>query len=165
MISDADALLSYLADLVEEIERFAVTVLPPNDAPRIELGREPDGSLVIDLECQPPASRRSARIDMVLFERWRPLASDRLERSDYAFELRDHERSYRRAFHRHDAASFVAAFDVATHEHCEPTLGHVLCEHYGGEPVADAIDGFRRLYALWLANGVPDCGALPCLDR
>lgn len=165
MISDADGLLTYLADLVEDIERFAVVVLPPNDADRIELGREPDGSLVIDLDCRPPTDRRSAPIEVEVFERWRPLAGDRYERSEYKFEIRDRELGYRRAFHRHDPASFVAAFDVATHEHCEATLGVVRCEHYAGDPVVDAFDGFRRVYETWLSNENPDCAALPCLDR
>jgi hypothetical protein len=165
LIADGDALLTYLADLVEEVERFAVTVLPPNDAPAIELGREDDGSLVIDFECRPPIGRRSAPVDMELFERWRPVAADRYERSEYRFELRDHEHSYRRAFHRHDVDTFVTAFDVATHEHCEATLGHVACAHYAGDPVTDAFDGFRRVYELWLSDETPDCAALTCLHR
>jgi hypothetical protein len=163
LIASADALLTYLADLVERIERLAVTVLPPNDADAIELGQEDDGSLVVDLECQPPAAPHSARVDMEIFERWRPIAQGRYERADYKFEMRHHERDYRRAFHRHDADRFVAAYDVATHEHCEATLGYATCEHYTGDPVVDATDGFERLYELWLSDEKPDCSALPCL--
>ena len=163
MIATSDELLTYLADLVEEIERLAVTVLPPNAGDAIELGREPDGSLVIDLECRPPASRRSAPIDMEVFERWRSIGQDVYERSDYKFELRHRGLDYRRAFHRHDAEHFLDAYDVAMHEHCEATLGHVVCGHHGGEPVADAHDGFERIYDAWLANTKPNCNALPCL--
>jgi hypothetical protein len=32
-----------------------------------------------------------------------------------------------------------------------------------GQPVADAFDGFRRLYDTWLSNGRPDCSELRCL--
>jgi len=163
LIATADALLAYLADLVEEIERFGVTVLPPNDSDEIELGREDDGALVIDLECKPPLARRSADVRMEVFERWRSTGSDRYERVDYTFEIRHHELQYRRAFHRHDVGHFLRAFDVATHEHCEATIGVALCDHYFGEPVVDAEEGFMRLYELWLSDEKPDCSALPCL--
>ncbi len=79
------------------------------------------------------------------------------------YEIRHHELGYRRAFHRHDAERFLRAFDVATHEHCEATLGHAACSHYFGDPVVDATDGFRRIYELWLTDEKPDCSILPCL--
>lgn len=163
MIASADALLTSLADLVEEIERLGLTLLPPNDADEIELGREDDGALVIDLECRPPLSRRSADVRMEIFERWRTTRGDRYERVDYSFEIRHGELGYRRAFHRHDVGRFLRAFDVATHEHCEATLGVAACPHYFGEPVGDARDGFMRLYELWLSDAQPDCSTLRCL--
>jgi hypothetical protein len=163
LIATEDALLTYFADLVETIERFAVTVLPPNDADEISLGREDDGALVVDLECRPPVSRRSANVRINIFERWRPGLRDRYERVDYKFEILHDERQYRRAFHRHDAEQFLHAFDVATHEDCEATLGVAVCNHYFGEPVVDAEDGFMRLYELWLSDEKPDCSGLPCL--
>ena len=163
MIASAGALLAYLADLVEQIERLAVTVLPPNDADEIELGREDDGSLVIDLECRPPLPRRSAEVEIDVFERWRPIEHDRYERVDFKFEIRHHGLGYRRAFHRHDAEHFLRAFDVATHEHCEVPLGSAACRHYFGDPVVDASDGFRRVYGLWLTDETPDCSSLRCL--
>jgi hypothetical protein len=164
LIATKDDLLTYLADLVGEIERFAVTVQPPNDRHDIELGREEDGSLVVDLECRPPHPRRSADVLMEIFERWRPLGAGRYDRVDYKFELRHGELNYRRAFHRHDSEHFLRAYDVVTHEHCEATMGVVVCSHYHGEPVADATQGFNRLYELWLADEKPDCSALLCLD-
>ena len=163
MIATENALLTYVADLVDAIERLAVTVLPPNDADEISLGREADGALVIDLECRPPMSHRSADVHMDIFERWRPGVGNRYERVDYKFEIRHDERQYRRAFHRHHVEQFLQAFDVATHEHCEATLGVAVCSHYFGEPVADAEEGFMRLYELWLSDEKPDCSALPCL--
>ncbi len=163
MIASGDALLSYFADLVEEIERLGVMVLPPNDSDEVSLRREGDSALVIDLECRPPLSRGSADVLMKVAERWRPTGDDRFERVDYKFEIRHDELQYRRAFHRHDVEHFLRAFDVATHEHCEATLGVVSCSHYFGEPVIDAEAGFMRLYELWLSDEKPDCSALPCL--
>lgn len=163
MIATEDALLSYFADLIEQIERFAVTVLPPNDSDDISLGREGDGALVIDLECRPPLSRRSADVLMEVAERWRPTGDDRFERVDYKFEIRHDELKYRRAFHRHDVQHFLRAYDVATHEHCEATIGVVSCRHYFGEPIIDAEAGFMRLYELWLSDEKPDCSMLPSL--
>ena len=163
MIASEDELLTYLADLIIEIERFAVTVLPPNDGDEVALGRQDDGSLVVDLECRPPLARRSADVAMEIYERWTPDGRGRYERADYAFELRHGELGYRRAFHRHGAEHFLRAHQVATHEHCEEAMGNVVCEHYFGEPVGDAFDGFNRLYDLWLSGDRPDCPALRCL--
>jgi hypothetical protein len=164
LIGTEDALLTYLADLVEEIERFAISVLPPNDSDEISLGREDDGALVIDLECRPPQSPRSADVLMEVFERWRPTGIDRYERVDYKFEIRHHDLRYRRAFHRHDAEHFLRAYDVATHEHCEATIGVVMCGHYFDAPVIEAKQGFMRLFELWLSDEIPDCSALRCLS-
>lgn len=165
MIASADALLTYLADLIEEMERLAVTILPPNDADDVQLGEEEDGSLVIDLACRPPLDRRSADVEIETFERWRQTSRGRFERAEYAFEIRHHELGYRRAYHRHDTDRFLRAFDVATHEHCEAALGYPTCDHHFGDPVADARDGFRRLYGLWLTDEKPDCSKLTCLER
>jgi hypothetical protein len=54
-------------------------------------------------------------------------------------------------------------FGVATHEHCEATMGVAVCGHYYGGPLADAFEGFRRLYDTWLTDQGPDCLALICL--
>jgi hypothetical protein len=162
-LASADDLLTYLADLVEELERYAVTLLPPDDGGEITLGQEPDGSLVIDLEGRLPASRRSGNVDLELFERWRPVVRGEWACVEYRYELRHHESGYRRAFHRHDVGAFVQAFGVATHEHCEATMGVEVCGHYFGRPVGDAFDAFDRLYGLWITGQKPDCAALTCL--
>lgn len=160
----ADELLTYLADLLEHLDRFAGTLLPPDNGDHITLGQEPDGSLVIDLRARLPASRRSNDVDLSIFERWRPMGRDPWELAEYAYELLDHEAGYRRAFHRHDVEAFVRAHGRATHEHCEATLGLVTCGHYAGDPVTDAFDGFERLYEIWLTGERPDCAALTCLE-
>ncbi len=162
-VASESELLTYLADLVQELERYAVTLLPPDDGDVITLGQAGDGSLVVDLEGRLPASGRSKDVDIGLFERWRLVGADQWACVEYRYELRHHEIGYRRAFHRHDEEYFVRMYGVATHEHCEATIGVEACGHYYGPPVADAFDGFRRLYGTWLADGKPDCLALDCL--
>jgi hypothetical protein len=162
-LASKDDLLSYLADLIEEVERFAVTVLPPADGDEVVLGEEAGGSLVIDIGGRLPVSRSSRSVDLDLFERWQPSGPDRWACVEYRYELRHHELGYRRAFHRHDVDACVSAFGVATHEHCESTMGVAVCGHYFGRPVRDASDGFRRLYDTWLAGRKVDCSPLTCL--
>jgi hypothetical protein len=162
-LASTNELLGYLADLVEELERYAVTLLPPGDADEITLGREPDGSLVVDLEGRLPMSRRSRDVELSLFERWELTGRDQWACVEYAYEFRHHEIGYRRALHRHDEDYFVRMYGVATHEHCEATMGVEVCRHYYGHPVADAFDGFRRLYDTWLTDQKPGCLALTCL--
>ena len=161
--TSTDGLLTYLADLIETAERFGATVLPPHDAD--DVGWERDGDdLVLDLATRLPADSRSRVIDLAIQERWSPSSRDSWSLVEYAYELRHNELDYRRALHRHDVDYFVRTRDVAVHEHCEATMGHVDCSHDSGEPVSGAIDGFRRLYDLWLSNAKPDCLHLHCLD-
>ena len=62
------------------------------------------------------------------------------------------------------STDFVRKYDVATHQHCEATMGRPVCGHYSGLSVNGAIDGFLRLYAQWIAGSKPDCSRLSCLD-
>lgn len=162
-LASANELLAYLADLVEELERYAVALLPPGDSDEITLGQDLDGNLVIDLEARLPTPRRSRDVELELFERWHLTGPDQWACAEYQYELRHHELGYGRAFHRHDEDYFVRMHGVATHEHCEATMGVDVCGHYCGQPVGDAFDGFRRLYATWLTDQKPDCLALTCL--
>lgn len=161
--ANRDALLVYVADLVERLDSFAMTLLPPDDADTVTLGLESDGSLVVDLQWRFPSAPRAQDTDLEIFERWAPAGTRRWVRSEYRYELRHHELQYRRAYHRHHEAFFVAAHDVVTHEHCESTLGVATCDHYAGDPVRDALDGAERLYGLWLTGARPDCSTLRCL--
>ena len=163
-LASTQELLAYLADLVEELERYALTLLPPADSDEIALGQDPDGCLVVDLEARLPVSRRSKDVDLELLERWQPTGREQWSCVEYKYELQHRELGYRRAFHRHDQDHFVRVYGVATHEHCEATMGVTLCGRYYGRPVTDAFDGFRRLYDLWLMDQKPDCLALTCLD-
>lgn len=162
-LASTNDLLAYLADLIVELERYAVTLLPPDDSDEITLGQEPDGSTVIDLEGRLPNSRRSKDVGLDLFERWQRFGGNEWLCVEYRYELRNHQIGYRRAFHRHDEEYFVRMYGVATHEHCEATMGVEVCGHYSGQPVSDAFDAFRRLYDTWLTDRRPDCLALNCL--
>lgn len=162
-LASASDLITYVADLVEELNRYAVTLLPPNDSDEIELGDVGDGSLIVELAGQLPASPRSKNVDLELFERWREIEGA-WTCVEYTYELRHHALAYRRAFHRHHEEDFVRLRGVATHEHCEATMGVEVCGHYAGQPVLGAFDAFRRLYDVWLLDDKPDCRALVCLD-
>lgn len=156
-------LLGYFADVIERAERFGATVLPPND--RDEVAWERDGDhLVMNIGIRPAIGRRSRLVEIVLQEQWRALGGDRWRYVEYNYELRNHELDYRRALHCHAVEYFVRTHGVATHEHCEAFMGQELCSHYAGVPVEGALDGFSRLYDVWLTGSKPDCSALRCLD-
>lgn len=161
-LASANDLITYFADLVEHLERYAITLLPPNDRDEITLGDAGDGSLIVHVEGRLPVSPRSKSVDLELFERWREI--DQWVCVEYRYELKHHELAYRRAFHRHHVEDFVRLRGVATHEHCEAAMGVEACGHYAGQPVLGAFDAFRRLYEEWLQDAKPDCRALLCLD-
>ena len=98
-LASASDLLTYLADLIETLERYAVTLLPPSDAYEVGLEQEPDGSLVIDIEGRLPASRNSKDVDLRLFERWREVDQDAWLCVEYRYELRHHELHYLSLIH------------------------------------------------------------------
>jgi hypothetical protein len=157
-----DELLAYLADVVDRAERYGATVQPP-DSETVAWFRDGE-ELVMDLLVYPPVSRRSKGVEITLQERWRPRSPDRWELAEYGYELRNYELDYRRAFHQHDVEQLVRASGVAAHEHCEATIGHAACGHYGGEPCRGALDGLERLYVIWTEGTKPDCARLRCLE-
>lgn len=160
--ASTDELLAYLADLMEIAERYGATILPPNDGEEVSWGLD-GADLVTEIEMHLPAARRSRPPDLVIAERWRSAGRERWELAEYGYELRHHELGYRRALHRHAVDYFVRTYGVASHEHCEHPLGHEAYGHYAGEAPRGAIDGFFRLYDLWLAGERPDCSGLRCL--
>ena len=157
-----DELLEYLVQVVERAERYGASVESP-DEEVVAWGRD-GGDLIMDLLVYPPVSRTSKPVEIGLQERWRALGRERWELAEYGYELRDHELDYRRAFHRHDVEDFVHSFGIATHEHCEATMGHPACGHYAGEPCRGALDGLERLYVVWTEGRRPDCSRLRCLE-
>jgi hypothetical protein len=100
----------------------------------------------------------------VVREFWRPDAHGTFQRSEYAYELLDHDIDFRRAWHLHDQDLFIERFRVVVHEHCERPIGSASCDHYAGTPVRDAFAGVERLFATWIDPEPPDCHVLICLD-
>jgi hypothetical protein len=97
-------------------------------------------------------------------ERWRRLGPDQVERWEYEFELLDHERGVRRAFHLHHADEFIRRFHVVVHEHCERPIGTAPCDHVVGSPVRDGYRGVEILLEAWIEASLPDCSTMPCLE-
>lgn len=163
IVASTEELLDYLADLLERMERFAVSAVAGDGNEEIAWLQDEAGQLVMDVQGTLPAEPRAEPAELVLRERWRPERQGSWRLRDYGYELRHRGLDYRRALHYHDETHFVRAFGVATHEHCEPIMGRPACDHYGGDPVRGAIEGFERLYAVWLTGERPDCSALRCL--
>ena len=146
------------------MERYGAIVLPPNDAPEVALRptwrrSDPQARLA-------PAGAATFSVTSIstsLSDGLRTV-EDRTHSSNMATSCETRSFDYRRALHRHDVDHFVRTYDVATHQHCEATMGRPLCGHYSGLPVNGAIDGFRRLYTEWVAGTRPDCSRLICLD-
>jgi hypothetical protein len=157
-----DALLGYLADVIERAERYGAHVQPPNDAPEVEWDRAGE-DLLMDLDVRPQIDG-GTRAQITLQERWRPIGQDRWELAEYGYELRDFHLDYRRALHQHDLDYFVRRFGVASHEHCEAVMGHETCGHYAGAQCYGALDGLERLYVVWTAGTKPDCLQMRCLE-
>ena len=92
-----------------------------------------------------------------------PAGPDVYARTRYEYELRDEARGYRRALHLHSPESFMRAYLVVVHEHCERPIGAKTCEHHEGSPVKDAFAGVGALIDAWTGDP-PDCRRLRCLD-
>lgn len=161
--ASTEELLDYLAELLERMERFAVTAIAGDGDEEIGWPQDEAGRLVMDVYGHLLAEPHAEPAELVLQERWHPEGHGAWRLGEYGYELRHRSLDYRRAFHHHDEEHFVRAFGVATHEHCESTMGRAACDHYAGEPVRGAIEGFERLYAIWLTGEPPDCSTLRCL--
>ena len=158
----ARQLEDYLADVAELAERYGV-VLDLPDGAALSLETEPLGSVLFTLRGLLPDGRQPPRSVVEIAERWTP-RGDEYERTAYRYELIDHERNHRRAFHRHDDAYFERTFGVVVHEHCESPIGQVRCPYFFGPPVRDGFRAVELLMATWVSDG-PDCDALPCLEQ
>ncbi len=153
----------YLSGIGELLERYGV-VLELEPAAPLVLEESPSGAISFELRGFLPDGRIPPLSVLEVRERWRRLASSRLERSEYAFELLDHERAFRRAFHLHDSEAFIRHFHVVVHEHCERPIGTAPCAHIAGPPLRDAYRGVDLLLAAWTDPRPPDCAAMTCLD-
>jgi hypothetical protein len=102
--------------------------------------------------------------EISLDELWRPLTDPLWERDEYTYDLIDHGRNRRRAFHVHDRALARARLRSHVHEHCEEVLGDATCAHYLGRELPDGYVAIDLLMAAWLEPGRLGCDALTCLD-
>ncbi len=153
-----------LASLAELLERYGVA-LDLARGGHLALVESPSRSLSFELRGFLPDAHQPPRSVLELREVWQPTESGVLERRDYAYDLIDHERGYRRAFHLHDRDSFADHFDVVVHEHCEQPIGTAPCDHVAGHPVRDSLRAVEMLMAIWVDWVVPDCAALPRLGE
>lgn len=120
-----------------------------------------DGTMTFRMDASLPDSGIPDRALLTVREEWRSIGRE-FERVAYAYELIDHPRRRRRAFHRHDTDRFLAVHDVAVHEHCEETLGLPACDHYAGDPVPDGYRGIELLLLAWTDEPL-GCNGLRCL--
>ena len=103
-------------------------------------------------------------VEISLDEIWRPLPESRWERDEYTYDLVDHARNRRRAFHLHDRALSEARLRSVVHEHCEEAIGAPPCNHYLGRELPDGYVALDLLTAAWLEPRALGCGDLVCLD-
>jgi hypothetical protein len=152
----------YASRLVELLERYGVVLTKPAPAERAEILDADDGSLSFELIGSLPDGRQPALSTIEIRERFHPIEGDRFERVGYVYELLDHERDFRRAFHMHDPEWFEHTYLVLVHEHCERPVKHASCDHYHGRPVRDGYAGVVALFDAW-TDEPPVCSKLRCL--
>lgn len=152
----------YASRLVEVLERWGIVLTKPALGQPAEVLEAGDGSLSFELIGSFPDGRAPALATIEMRERFRAIAGDRFERAGYEYELLDHERDFRRAFHLHDPEWFEHKYLVLVHEHCERSVKHVACAHYSGLPVRDAYAGVEILFDAW-TDVPPVCSNLRCL--
>jgi hypothetical protein len=153
----------YASRVVELLERYGVVLTKPATGERIEILEADDGSLSFELIGSLPDGRQLALSTLEMREWFGPIADDRFERGGYEYELLDHERDFRRAFHLHDPAWFEHTYLVLVHEHCERPVKHAACAHYQGSPVRDGYAGVVALFDAW-TDEPPVCSELRCLE-
>lgn len=126
-----------------------------------DLAEDDSGALSFDITASLPDSGVPDRALLSIGERWSAVGRE-YERTGYEYELIDHPKARRRAYHLHDADRLLAAFDVAVHQHCEERFGQPTCDHYYGEPVADGYRGIELLMLAWTDEPL-GCEQLHCL--
>lgn len=157
------ALDDYLSGVAELLERYGVVLDGAPTAPLV-LHESPSGAMSFELRGFLPDGRNPPLSVLEIRERWRRLGPDLVERWEYEFELLDHERGFRRAFHLHDSDAFIRRFHVVVHEHGERPIGAAPCDHFVGSPVLDGNRGVELLLKVWTDPGTSDCSALTCLE-
>jgi hypothetical protein len=159
----APGLEDYVSRIAFQLERYGVALdLDADETVVIE--ESPSGTLSLDLRGFLPDGRQPPLSEVAVREKWRPLGTETYERWEYDYELLDHERRFRRAFHLHDADTFLRHFSVAVHEHCEVPVGQSPCEHFAGLPIRDGYRAVEVLLGVWTSPTLPDCATMTCLE-
>lgn len=163
MRATQDQIAAYLASAANMLGRYGVDLAFSSDSDAVDLLEDSNGNLSFEVLGILPGSQDAARSEIAIREGFERLGADEYERTRYEFEVVDHGRDFRRAFHMHFTEWFIERYRVVVHEHCERPIRRVACEHYEGSPIKDAFAGIVKLIEVW-ADGPPDCADLACLD-
>jgi hypothetical protein len=158
---------AYLFALATYLDRLGADLTTP-----IELLSVRGGGMGFDLVAALPSAIGDSPAGVRVAESWAPVSMPRgsirrvrqLERIAYGYELVDHARSRRRAFHRHDVNHFRSIAEVEVHEHCEERLDAPTCGHYFGRPIRDGYEAIRLLLVAWTEPGALGCDNLECIE-
>jgi len=157
-----EGLESYLVGVAELLERYGLELEPGDRELTIDQAGD---ARRLELRAVLPDAATQTRAIVELRETWVADGTGGFVRAEYAYKLLDRPRGFRRAFHLHDPDWFGRRFLVVVHEHCERPIGVAPCDHVEGSPIRDAFAGAMRLIEVWADSELPDCAALPCLDR
>lgn len=149
----------YVADIAKLLDRYGASL----DPGELSIEEAAAGARTFDIRGFLPDGRQPPLAALEIRETWLSVVTGAFERAEYAYELVDRGRDYRRAFHMHFTEWFVQRYQVVVHEHCERPVGRVACEHYEGSPIRDAFAGILKLMDVW-TDAPPDCAELRCLD-
>jgi hypothetical protein len=156
MATEAE-LARYVDDLTTILWNYGATLSAPFVLPA------PNGHRSFAIRAVLPGPAEPEAPEIVLREVWRATGDDRFELAGYGYEFIERPLNRRRAFHRHDDATFMEQYSSVVHEHCEERLGHPTCEHYYGLPM-DAYEAIRAFTVLWGQPGPIGCDDFRCMS-
>ena len=155
-----DSIEDHVLGVAALIERLGATIRGDDD---LQLVEDRAGGLTYELVADLPDGLEPARAEIVVREAFTPEGRQAYVRAHYEYELLDHSRDFRRAFHLHTPDWFRRHHLVIVHEHCERPIGAIDCPHSFGSPIRDASAGVLALIDAW-TDEPPDCSALQCLE-
>jgi dihydrofolate reductase len=146
-----EALEGYLSRVAELLERYGVVLDLEPTAPLV-LEESPSGAMSFALRGFLPDGRTPPLAVLEIRERWRRLGPDQVERWEYEFELLDHERGVRRAFHLHHADEFIRRFHPDEDRRGGFDRGGWTASHFDDETGKVVTSVFERADALLLGR-------------
>lgn len=157
---DDGELARYAERLVLHVETTGADVTPQ---PELQFARR-QGLARVEVRAELPGAGLPRQSRIELREIWRRGDRNDWELDGYAYDLIDHERRRRRAFHLHDRDFFIRRYRTVVHEHCEEEIGSADCAHFAGTPIRDGHDAIDRLLDVWTDDAALGCADLECLD-